>query len=88
MNGIIIVGRIMGNGLSHTLLNMCSKRSDISCRELMIIMYDGIIRGAFAFGLVLKLPNDVGKFKETGVIVTMTLSIFIIKVLGFGSFMP
>jgi hypothetical protein len=51
-------------------------------------MYGGMIRGAIAFGLVLKLPSDDTKFKERGVIVTTTLSVVIITVLGFGSFMP
>jgi len=54
----------------------------------MFIMYGGMIRGAIAFGLVLKLPSDDTKFKERGVIVTTTLSVVIITVLGFGSFMP
>jgi NhaP-type Na+/H+ or K+/H+ antiporter len=88
MTLIIIVGRLMGTGISHFLFNMCSKRSDITCRELMFIMYGGMIRGAIAFGLVLKLPSDDTKFKERGVIVTTTLSVVIITVLGFGSFMP
>ena len=88
MTGIIIVGRIMGVGISHALFNMCSKTSDITCRELMFIMYGGMIRGAIAFGLVLKLPDDASKFKERGVIVTTTLTVVIITVLGFGSFMP
>jgi len=88
MTLIIIIGRLMGTGISHFLFNMCSKRSDITCRELMFIMYGGMIRGAIAFGLVLKLPSDDTKFKERGVIVTTTLSVVIITVLGFGSFMP
>jgi NhaP-type Na+/H+ or K+/H+ antiporter len=45
-----------------------------------------MIRGAIAFGLVLKIPEDP-VFKERGVIVTTTLALVIITTLFFGTFM-
>ena len=79
---------------------MCSKKRDIDCRELLFITWGGMIRGAIAFGLVLKIPdgekteNINGKdvsvpiFKERGAIVTTTLALVIITTLFFGTFMP
>lgn len=46
-----------------------------------------MIRGAIAFGLVLKIPNDPKKFPEREVIVTTTLAVVIITTLFFGTFM-
>ena len=46
-----------------------------------------MIRGAIAFGLVLKIPND-GTFKERGYVVTTTLAVVIFTILFFGTFMP
>jgi NhaP-type Na+/H+ or K+/H+ antiporter len=65
---------------------MCSKKSNISLRELCFISYGGMIRGAIAFGLVLKIPDEE-VFKERGVIVTTTLALVIITTLFFGTFM-
>lgn len=50
-----------------------------------------MIRGAIAFGLVLKIPEEddgTGVFRERGVIVTTTLAVVIITTVLFGSFMP
>jgi len=58
MTLIIIVGRLFAVGLSHGLFNMCSKESDVTFRELGFISWGGMIRGAIAFGLVLKIPDD------------------------------
>ena len=56
-------------------------------KELIFICYGGMIRGAIAFGLVLKIPiNEVNPHR--GVIVTTTLALVIITTVVFGSFMP
>ena len=66
--------------------------AEISVRELVFIWYAGMIRGAIAFGLVLKIPNvpegEHGHFKERGVVVTTTLAVVIITTVLFGTFMP
>merc|ERR1712195_31024 len=52
-----------------------------------------MIRGAIAFGLVLKIdesknPDGTTVFKERGCVITTTLACVIITTVGFGSFMP
>jgi NhaP-type Na+/H+ or K+/H+ antiporter len=88
---IIIIGRLVGVWGVHYLIRMCQKESEITIPELSFISYGGMIRGAIAFGLVLKIPegdDGSGEFKERGVIVTTTLAIVIITTVIFGSFMP
>ena len=56
-------------------------------------MYGGMIRGAIAFGLVLKISDDVNEegepdYRNRGIIVTTTLALVIITTVLFGSFMP
>ena len=55
-------------------------------------MYGGMIRGAIAFGLVLKISDystdGVPDYRERGIIVTTTLALVIITTVVFGSFMP
>lgn len=50
---IVIVGRIIAVWLVHGCFRMCSKKSDITLRELSFITYGGMIRGAIAYGLVM-----------------------------------
>lgn len=51
-----------------------------------------MIRGAIAFGLVLKIPDkpegEPDHFKERGVVITTTLAVVIITTVLFGTFMP
>lgn len=56
-------------------------------RELCFISYGGMIRGAIAFGLVLKIKEGDG-FAERGVVITTTLAVVIITTVVFGTFMP
>ena len=55
MTLIIIVGRLMAVWFVHGLFRVCCKMKDINIRELIFISYGGMIRGAIAFGLVLKI---------------------------------
>ena len=57
MSFTIIVGRIIAVILAHLLFGICQKKSDYTVKELIFIMYGGMIRGAIAFALVLKIPH-------------------------------
>ena len=87
MTAIVIVGRLCAVWISHGLFSLCAKKKDITLGELCFISYGGMIRGAIAFGLVLKIPDDENVFTERGVIVTTTLALVIITTLFFGTFM-
>jgi len=91
MTLIIIVGRLVCVWFVHFLLKCCIKK-DITLRELGFISYGGMIRGAIAFGLVLKIspdPDESGYvFAERDFVVTTTLAVVIITTVVFGSFMP
>ena len=96
ITAIIIVGRVMAVSLANAVFKICAKgKPDYTTKELIFIMYGGMIRGAIAFGLVLKIPTDEEAiqngdaiFRERGVVVTTTLAAVIITTVGFGSFMP
>ena len=58
MTLVIIVGRVMAVWLVHGIFRFCCcKMKDIDIRELIFISWGGMIRGAIAFGLVLKIPE-------------------------------
>jgi NhaP-type Na+/H+ or K+/H+ antiporter len=86
MCSIIIVGRLIAIWAAHGLFSLCSKNSNYSTKELCFISYGGMIRGAIAFGLVLKIPED--DFNERGAVITTTLACVIFTTVVFGSFMP
>jgi len=86
MTLIVIVGRTCAVWSSYFLFRLCTKK-DVTLRELMFISYGGMIRGAIAFGLVLKIPNDPKTFTERSAIVTTTLALVIITTMFFGTFM-
>ena len=88
---IIIVGRLIAVWSAHGLFSICSKKVDYTTKELCFISFGGMIRGAIAFGLVLKIPEPTGSvndFKERGAVVTTTLACVIFTTVVFGSFMP
>lgn len=53
---IIIVGRIIGVMGTFYTFRLCCRKKTINFRELCFISYAGMIRGAIAFALVLKIP--------------------------------
>ena len=90
---IICVGRVFAVWSVHFLFKLCTKKPDVTLWELCFISWGGMIRGAIAFGLVLKIPTDKDKdghtiFKERGVVVTTTLGCVILTTILFGMFMP
>ena len=96
MTAIIICGRLLTVFSVHGLAQLCRRKGtdpDVNIRELTFIAYGGMIRGAIAFGLVLKIPtgkdeDGVPLFRERGVTVTTTLAVVIITTVLFGTFMP
>lgn len=83
---IILVGRGMGTFGLIGLLKLCGyeehSKHKISWKELMFIWYAGLIRGAIAFGLVLRIEDNV---VNRSVIVTTCLTLVVVSTILFGS---
>jgi hypothetical protein len=95
MFAIVFFSRILALIIVQVLFRACSRFKgppDVKLNELIFIMYGGMIRGAIAFGLVLKISDystdGVPDYRERGIIVTTTLALVIITTVVFGSFMP
>ena len=58
--GIVIVGRFGGTLGLIGLLRLCGYESGINFKQVFMIGYAGLIRGAIAFGLVLRIDSAVG----------------------------
>lgn len=52
---IIVIGRFTGTLLLVKLLDCCGYNSGVKTGEVFFIGFAGLIRGAIAFGLVLRL---------------------------------
>lgn len=94
---IIIVFRIIGVlGTFYTARLCCSKKT-VAFKELLFICYGGMIRGAIAFALVLKIEvaENGCPAKQTGcytknnfeLVVSTTLVIVMLTTILFGTFM-
>jgi len=81
-----VIGRFFATFGLIGLLKMCGyERNDpkrLTCKELLFIWYAGLIRGAIAFGLVLRVDADV---PNRSVIVTTCLSLVVFTTIVFGS---
>lgn len=53
---IIIVGRVIAVTFTFYMFSLCFKKKTICFSELCFICYAGMIRGAIAFALVLRIP--------------------------------
>lgn len=94
---IVILGRIVGVITVFYGFRMCFKKETISFNELMFITWGGMIRGAIAFGLVLKIPYVGGSTchnpehcyskEQFDLAVSTTLILVFITTLAFGTFM-
>lgn len=80
--GVIMVGRLFGTMGLIGFLRLFGYQSGITFRELIFIWYAGMIRGAIAFGLVLRIDKS---FVNRDVIVTTSLSLVIFTTVVFGS---
>ena len=79
---IIVVGRGLGTVGLVALLRLCGQETNTTWKELLFIWYAGMIRGAIAFGLVLRIDN---KSPNRSVIVTTSLALVIFTTVVFGS---
>lgn len=95
---IIFFGRIMGVLGTFYLFRCCFKKATISFRELLFITYAGMIRGAIAFALVLKIEYQQNPViaeecpecytsEQYDLAVSTTLMLVMITTLLFGTFM-
>lgn len=91
---IIIVGRSIAVIGTFYLFTLCFRKKTIQFRELLFICYAGMIRGAIAFALVLRIPVCSAEIPEGcisrtnyNVLVSTTLVLVVVTTLAFGSFM-
>ena len=77
---IIVFGRFCGVIGLMSFMKLCGYKSGTSLREMVFIWYAGMIRGAIAFGLVLRIDSP-----NRNVIVTTSLSLVIFTTVVFGS---
>ena len=81
---IVIFGRFVGTlALVKTLDNCCRYNSGIKTSEIFFMGFAGLIRGAIAFGLVLRLDHSL---PNRGLIVTTALTIVVFTTIFFGFF--
>jgi len=83
MFGIVIIGRFGGTLGLIGLLKLCGYDSGIQWKEVFFIGYAGLIRGAIAFGLVLRI--DGGDVEHRSVIVTTCLTLVVFTTIFFGA---
>ena len=83
---VILIGRFLGTFGLIGLLKLCGyEKHDakkITWKELAFIWYAGLIRGAIAFGLVLRIDKSM---VNRGVIVTTCLTLVVFSTIFFGS---
>lgn len=83
---IVIIGRGMATIGLISLLKLCryekGARSPLNYRELTFIWCAGLIRGAIAFGLVLRIDHS---FVARDLIVTTCLTLVLVTTILFGS---
>jgi sodium/hydrogen exchanger-like protein 6/7/sodium/hydrogen exchanger 8 len=87
---IIVVGRIIAVIVTFYAFTLCFKKRTIKFKELLFIVYGGMIRGAIAFALVLNIPEDANNvdsvnrnqlYRSTCLVVVMSTTLI------FGTFM-
>lgn len=79
---IIIIGRLFGTiGLLEIATKCCGLKTNLDIKQQIFVWFAGMIRGAIAFGLVLRIDNSV-KNKDVIVSTSLALVIFTTVVLG------
>ena len=87
---IIIVGRIIAVIATFYFFTLCFRKRTIKFKELLFIVYGGMIRGAIAFALVLQIPveaNDVESLERYSLYRSTCLIVVMATTLIFGTFM-
>lgn len=80
---VILLGRAFGVFFTMKGLECCcGYTSNLSNKELLFCWYAGLIRGAIAFGLVLRIG---GEYANRDIIVTTSLALVVITTVVFGS---
>lgn len=83
---VILVGRFFGIvGLLYVVSFILNHKRELTFKEAMFLYCGGMIRGAIAFGLVLRLDQSL---PNRQVIITTSLCLVIVTTLLFGSMMP
>lgn len=97
---IVIIGRFSAIFICFYTFNLCFKSRTINARELFFIGWGGMIRGAIAFALVLRIPKvgeesctsadpekDCYSAQNFDLMVTTTFVLVVFTTLVFGTFM-
>lgn len=95
---LIVIGRVAAIFGTFYAFSACFKSRTINPKELLFISWGGMIRGAIAFALVLKIPRagthsctmaekDCFTAQNYELMVSTTLLIVMITTLVFGTFM-
>lgn len=91
---MIIIGRVACIIFTFYLFRLCFKKKTINFRELLFISWGGMIRGAIAFALVLKIdickkPDQLGCYalEDYELAVSTTMMLVMLTTLIFGTFM-
>jgi len=80
---IIVVGRLFGTiGLLEIATKCCGMKTNLDIKQQIFVWFAGMIRGAIAFGLVLRIDESI---ENRDVIVTTSLSLVIFTTVVFGS---
>ena len=83
---VILIGRGLGTFGLFSLLKLCGYEKNnpkkITWKELTFIWYAGLIRGAIAFGLVLRIEDNI---VNRSVIVTTCLTLVVFTTIFFGA---
>lgn len=81
---IVVFGRFCGVLGLIKLLELCTYNSGVKWQELFFMSFAGVIRGAIAFGLVLRITYHDAPNRD--VIVSTVITIVVITTVLFGSF--
>jgi len=79
---IVVAGRFIGTIGIIKVLELCKYKSGIRFKDLVFISYAGMIRGAVAFGLVLRIDKSI---ENRSVIVTTALTLVVFTTVFLGS---
>ena len=80
--GVIMLGRMCGTLGLVAFMRLCGYDAKIPLKKQIFIWYAGMIRGAIAFGLVLRIDKE---YVNRGVIITTSLMLVIFTTVVFGS---